>query len=239
MATQRPRAELLAGHLLTAAMISAILMRPASSPSAISLLGDHGDAMIGGEREHVFVASDALVELVEELADHIVEAQQHVLDFMAAGAEVMAHHVERREADGEKVGRGPLPQLHAVDSGRGQASERGIRVGAFLPRLVEERGGPAVALLQGVRHLAVPLVGRFLAQALVVEFVVGLLRGPVPDQPEVVARWAAVQPHRSSDFSGVVAQAVDELHPPPWNHSTASPRPWPASIAADARLSEA
>ncbi len=98
----------------------------------------------------------------------------------------MAHQVERREADGEEVRRGPLPQLHAVDGGRGQASEGGIRVGTFLPRRIEERAGPAVALLQGVRHLAVPLVWRFLAQALVVKLVVRLLGGPIPAQPEVV-----------------------------------------------------
>src|SRR5690606_32637676 len=43
---------------------------------------------------------------------------------------------------------------------------------------------------------------------------------------------------RSIARSGFDAQAVDELQPPPWNQSTASPRPAPASIAAAARFNE-
>ncbi len=71
-------------------MISSILMRPASRPVGGGLLGNHGDAVIGGEGEHVLVASDTLVELFEQLADDVVEPQQDVLDLVAARAEVVA-----------------------------------------------------------------------------------------------------------------------------------------------------
>ena len=101
-------------------------MRPASRPVGSSLLRNHGDAVIGGEGEHVLVAADALVELFEQLADHLVEVQQDVLDLVAARAEIVADDVERREADGEKVGRGALPELHAVDRGRRQPAQRGV-----------------------------------------------------------------------------------------------------------------
>src|SRR5690606_18581432 len=55
-----------------------------------------------------------------------------------------------------------------------------------------------------------------------------------PKSASIGSRVAA----RSSARSGFDAHAVDELHPPPWNQSTASPRPDPASIAAAARFSE-
>ena len=128
--------------------------------------------MIGGEREDVLVAPDPLVELIDQFADDFVETQQDVLDLMAPGAEIMADDVERREAHREKVGRGALPQLHAVDGVRRQPAQRRVGIGTFLPRAIEKSRRLAVALLQGVWHLELPLGRRLLAQRFVVELVV-------------------------------------------------------------------
>ena len=81
----------------------------------------------------------------------------------------------------------PLPELHAVDGGRGQPAEGGIRVRAFLPRRCRRTSsGRPSRCFKACGISASHSVGRLLAQALVVELVVGLLRGPVPELPEVV-----------------------------------------------------
>src|SRR5262245_32767724 len=61
--------------------------------------------MVRGERDDVVVGADGLVQGVEEPSDHEIEANQHVLHFVAARTKRVSHVVEGREPDGEKVGR--------------------------------------------------------------------------------------------------------------------------------------
>ena len=66
---------------------------------ALAALGQRRDAVIPGERHHVAALADLRVEVVEQLADRSIEAQQDVLHLVAVGPEAVARGIELREAD--------------------------------------------------------------------------------------------------------------------------------------------
>ncbi len=160
------------------------------------LLRDRRDAMVGREGEHVVVAAHFLVERVEQIAEGVVQAQQHVLDLVAARPEVMADDVERGEADGEVVGGGALSELQRVDGRAGQPPDVRVRKRAFVPRLVEERGGLARTRLHHVRERRVPLRRRLLRDAVVHVLVVLRLAEAIPRLAEVVQDGMGIEVSR-------------------------------------------
>ena len=160
-------------------------------------------------------------------AERLVQADQHVLDLAASRPEVVAHHVERREADAEEVGGVALSERPAVHQPRGEPRpDRRRSTGSSAsgrqtsrPRARDRRAGAGRS--RSIRdRAALPARGR-------------RRRSSTP-APRAAIRGCSASKrssamNRATSGTGAGANAVDVMNDrdPSSNHTTASP-PWPA-----------
>ena len=120
--------------------------------ASTDLFGNLRDAVIGAQPDHVVAATDGRVEVIEERADRPIEADQRILNLVAARTVDVADTVDRREAHAEEIGRATLPELQRVDRRRCHSSEVLVRVRGSLPPRIESRIGLATRLGERMRE---------------------------------------------------------------------------------------
>ena len=100
----------------------------------LDALGHRRHAVIGRQPDDVVALADVAIELVEQQAELRVEMDQHVLDFVRVGTEVVADLVERGEADArENRWPAPRPSFIASIAVVGERGEVCIRDTGSIP----------------------------------------------------------------------------------------------------------
>ena len=125
---------------------------------ALAALGQRRDAVIPGERDHVTALADLRVEVVEQLADRPIQAQQDVLHLVAVGPEPVAGGIELREADRQVV-EVLASELQLVDRGHGQARQEGVGGRRALPVAHHPAVGARLRQRMRERRWSIPRAG--------------------------------------------------------------------------------
>jgi hypothetical protein len=103
------------------------------------------DAVIGGQRDRVVACTDEPVESREQRAKRTVQPNQHVLNLVAVGTEIVTDFVERREADPHQICRSHGIEPKARRDVERHPREVLVRERAALPLLIEEPVGGAAS----------------------------------------------------------------------------------------------
>src|ERR1035438_1432854 len=119
------------------------------------------DPVVGAEGYHVVSTAHLFIEVLEQFAEILVERDQDVLNFSAAGTEFVPYIVDRGIANTQKIGRATLTQAELIDGSLRKASQVGVRVRTARPLLVKRGVGLGVHALssQCMRESGPPSLG--------------------------------------------------------------------------------
>ncbi len=93
--------------------------------------------MVGAQRNDVISAPDLGIQVREQIAEILVQAHKNVLNLVAAWAKCVSNIIDRRVADGEKIGSGGFTKIQRVDGFHGKFRQGRVGVGAGGPLFVE------------------------------------------------------------------------------------------------------